>query len=196
MTELPAYYPKYYTRYVRFAIVLLIIGLLSGVAYQESAKKAPVSELLPLGAHLEMVYHLSLLHGHAILMGTLIPLAMLWMLHLGVQLNFRPVSEKGLRIASALFLPGAALATALILYKGYYFLLSVRSAEFLAGQLSYHNIEAGFFGGQEVLRKIVYATVHIALSSGLITLAVLIWRSFGKPNLPENAAPSQTAGTV
>lgn len=177
----PQYYSRWFSIYVRFALVMASIGLLSGFAYQESAKKAPISDALPLGAHLEATYHLSLVHGHALLMGAILPLTMVWLLYLGIKMDRPALSEKLLSIGSWLFLAGTATATLLMLYKGYYLLLEVRDPAFVAGQINFKAIEHGFFGGLEGARKLVYALSHIALSGGFFTLVVGIWRAWSKP---------------
>lgn len=173
---IPQHYAKYYERYIRFAVVMSIFALLTGIAYQESAKKAPFSELLPAGPHLESVFHLSLLHGHVFLLGVLIPMAVLAMMHFSLSLNRGTVSERLLKIGSTLYLPAATLAVLLMLYKGYHYLMAVRHGEF-----DFVVIEHTFFAGQEASRKLIYALVHIAMSTGLGILVIGVWRSLKAP---------------
>ena len=59
---MPDYYGKFYRLYLRFSIVMLVVALLMGIMFQESAKKAPVSAALPAGAHLESIINLALVH--------------------------------------------------------------------------------------------------------------------------------------
>lgn len=178
----PDYYGRWAKIYVKFALIMSSIGLLSGFAYQESTKKAPISDVLPLGAHLEATYHLSLVHGHALLMGAILPLTLLWMLYLGTRMDRPALSKNLLSIGSTLYLAGTAVATLLMLYKGYHLLLGIRGDEFLAGKQTFETIEHGFFGGNEAARKSVYALSHIALSGGFFTLVVGLWKSWCGPS--------------
>ncbi|MBY0405953.1 MAG: DUF2871 family protein [Cyanobacteria bacterium] len=188
--EMPAYYAKFYTRFIRFSLVMMIIALLSGVVYQESSKKAPISELLPAGVHLESIFHLSLLHGHVFLMGVLVPMAVVLILHLGTVLKRKLLSEKQLNWVSALYLPCASIAIFLLLLKGYHYLFSVRGMslmgighDFKGAPLSFEVIEQTFFWGEDGLRKLVYAVVHSVLSLGLGIFVVGMWQNLDKSAL-------------
>jgi len=51
--EIPVYYQAVYRVYLRFSLVMMVVAMLLGIAFQESAKKAPISAALPPGLHLE-----------------------------------------------------------------------------------------------------------------------------------------------
>lgn len=171
----PDYYAKFYRIYLRFSMVMMIVALLMGILFQESSKKAPITELLPAGAHLESIISLALVHGHTFLIGVLIPLAITWMLYLIQSLGGRPVSEKALRIGTSLYLPGSVLAILLMLYKGYHFLLGVRS-----GQLDFNVLNQTFFMGSHALRAAAYGLTHTAMAVGLGIIVFSLWGSLGK----------------
>lgn len=170
--SIPQHYQAFYRLFLRFSVVMMIAALLMGILFQESSKKAPVSEMLPAGPHLESVFALSLVHGHAFLIGALIPLALSWMLYLGLQLGFRPLSEKTLRWTSRLYLPSATVAILLMLYKGYHFLLGVRS-----GNLDFAGLNASLFMGSHALRASVYGLTHTAMAVGLSIALIAFWKS-------------------
>ena len=172
--NIPAHYRALYRTWLRFAIVMMAVGLLAGLSFEESAKRAPVSDLLPAGKHLEAILPLALVHGHAFLIGALLPLALLFMLHLGLTMGFRPIGEKALRWATRLYLPGSALSVALMLYKGYHWVLGVRF-----GHTDFPAWDAAFFGGSHALRAATYGIAHTAMSVGLAILAIAFWRSMG-----------------
>jgi hypothetical protein len=176
MTSVPAYYRKFYIVSIRFSVIMMILGLLIGITFQESAKKAPVSALLPPGVHLEAVLELALTHGHIFIIGALIPLALTWMLSLVLSLGFPPVPERNLRLGTIFYLPGAAGAVLLMLYKGYHYLLGVRG-----GQLNFEILDHTFFFGNHALRAAAYGLSHSALAIGLIMVVVGVWKSMKKP---------------
>lgn len=181
--ETPAYYRPIYRVYLRFSLVMMGLALLLGVAFQESAKKAPISAALPAGLHLESTINLALVHGHAFLIGVLIPLAITWILYLGLSLGFKPLSEKSLKLATCLYLPGSAIAVILMLYKGYHVLLGVR-----AGQTDLSVLNSTMFMGSHALRAATYGLTHTAMSLGLFIIIVNYWRSMGKCSSGENNA--------
>jgi len=171
----PDYYVKFYRIYLRFSMIMMIVALLMGILFQESSKKAPISELLPAGVHLESIISLALVHGHTFLIGVLIPMAVTWMLYLIHTLGGRPVSEKSLKIGTMLYLPGSVMAILLMLYKGYHFLLGVRS-----GQLDFTVLDQTFFMGSHALRASAYGLTHTAMAVGLGILIFSLWGSLSK----------------
>jgi hypothetical protein len=146
-----------------------------GILFQESAKKTPFSESLPPGVHLETVINLALVHGHAFLIGVLIPLAVVWMLYLGQALGYRPVSPKTLRICTNHYLPAAACAILLMLYKGYHYQLGVRG-----GQMDFAVLDQTYFFGNHILRAATYGIVHTVMAVGLGWLVISFWKTIGK----------------
>jgi hypothetical protein len=171
-TTLPAHYRAFYFLVARFSIVMMIVGLLAGIVYQESSRKAPISAMLPPGMHLESVFDLALSHGHIFLIGALIPLGLSWLLNLGLQLGANPISAKSLKVGSSMYFPAAVGAIALMIYKGYHFLLGVRG-----GNTDFVALQASFFGGNHALRAAAYGTIHTVMAIGLIVIIVAIWKS-------------------
>jgi hypothetical protein len=169
---IPAHYRKFYHLYIKFSIVMMIVALLMGITFQESAKKAPVSAVLPAGAHLEAILNLALVHGHVFLIGALLPLALTWLLSLTHSLGHAPVSEKALKVGSALYLPGSVLAVVLMLYKGYHYVLGVRS-----GQTDFQALQESFFFGNHALRAAAYGLTHTAMAVGLGIIIISVWKT-------------------
>ncbi|MBX2861043.1 MAG: DUF2871 family protein [Vampirovibrio sp.] len=171
---IPDHYQLFYRRFIRFACWMVFFALLSGILFQESTRKIPMGEFPP-GIHWEAVYHLALLHGHAFLIGTLIPLAVLAMLQFGLLLGGKEISGKVLTWGGWLYLLGAFLSITLMLYKGYHYVLSIRF-----GELDFAVIHHGLFGGLEMGRHLVYGVSHVGMSVGLIILVVGVLRSLPK----------------
>jgi len=170
---LPVHYRAFYFFVARFSIVMMIVGLLAGIVYQESSRKAPFSAMLPPGIHLESIFDLALTHGHIFMIGALIPLAISWLLFMGLQLGANPISEKALKVGSWMYFPGSIGAVGLMIYKGYHFLLGVRG-----GNTDFVALQASFFGGNHALRAACYGTIHTVMAVGLIVIVVAVWKSF------------------
>jgi len=168
---LPEHYRRFFRTHLRFALVMLAVALLTGICFQESGKKVHVSEAVPVGAHLEYILGLALVHGHTFLVGVLLPLALTWMLQLGLTLGFRPLTPFALRTTTALYLPGAVAVVVLMLIKSYHFILGVRH-----GVTDYNLLNQSFMGGP-MLRAALYGASHSIMAAGLAMFAVAFWRS-------------------
>jgi hypothetical protein len=171
--SLPEHYRRFFRLHLRFALVMIAVGLLTGILFQESGKKVHFTESVPVGAHLEYVLGLALVHGHTFLIGVLVPLALAWILHLGLSLGCPPVSPLALKATSAFYLPSATVVVTLMLLKGYHVVLGVRHGEGLA-------LLSQSFLGSSALRGAVYGLSHTALAVGLGIFAVSVWRSLGR----------------
>jgi hypothetical protein len=113
---------------LRYAIVMAIVGLLVGVAYQESAKKLSL-ETTGAGLHLEAVIGLALVHGHIFTIGVLLPLALAGALLMARRAGGREVGQRSLHWLVRGYLPAAAVTLVLQLVKGYHVLLAVRGGQ-------------------------------------------------------------------
>ena len=159
---------------ILYAIVMAILALLVGISYQESAKKLTF-EMMPGGPHLEAVIHLALVHGHFFTVGVLLPLAMAGALVMGRKIGGAEVAPWAQKALTLGYLPFAAAALALQLYKGYHFLLMART-----GQRDFAVIDAAFMGGSHALRAGVYGVVHSVMGIALGLFLVALWRSLSK----------------
>ena len=168
---LPEHYRSTIRTLIRYSIVLLALGLLSGVAFQESSKKLDYAEIAA-GARLEAVLSLALVHGHMLVTGVLMPLALAAALDLAHRSGGAELSVRSLRWLTRGYLPCVSATLALMLYKGYHTLLSVRF-----GARDFDAIDANYFGGLVWLRHGVYGLSHIAMSLSLGVFVVAIWRS-------------------
>lgn len=170
--NLPESYRRFYRTHLRYALVMLLFGLLAGVSFQESARKLPISSAVPAGMHLESILSLALVHGHAILIGVLLPLAAIWALHVGLILGAAPLSARSLTWATRLYIPGSAVSVLLLLWKGYHLMLGVRHGTPDLGALDH-----GFIFGNHGLRAALYGSAHTAMAAGLGILGLGLWRS-------------------
>jgi hypothetical protein len=167
--ELPATYRNAARSLLKFAIVMAILGLLSGVASQESSKKLGMDDP---GFRIQATIHLALVHGHMLLLGTILPLVLAGMMFLARHVGGRDLGPRTIRSLTLGYLPLASGTVALMLYKGYHFLLAAR-----AGERSLAAIDASFFGGATIVRHSVYGLFHTGMAIALAVFLVGIWRS-------------------
>ncbi len=173
--RLPDSYRRFYRIHLRYALIMLLFGLLVGVAFQESSKKLPISESVPAGMHIESVLALALVHGHAILIGVVLPLAAIWSLHIGLILGAPPLSARSLKWTTGLYIPGSIVSVLLMLWKGYHVLLGVRH-----GTTDLAVLDHGFIFGNHTLRAALYGLSHTAMAVGLVILGVALWRTLSR----------------
>jgi hypothetical protein len=168
---LPDHYRDTTRVLLRFAIVMTVVGLLSGVASQESAKRLDLEGVDP-GFRLQATIHLALVHGHLLVACVLLPVALAGMLHLAGRAGGATVGPRATKFLTRGFLPFVTLAVALMLYKGYHFLLLAR-----AGERSLAAIDGRFFGGIAGLRHGIYGVVHTGMAVTLAVFLVALFRS-------------------
>lgn len=168
---LPDHYVETIRTLVRYAIVMIVIGLLSGILFQESSKKLTWDDVEP-GLRLEVVLHLALVHGHVFVTAVLMPLALAGALVLARRIGGKDLAPRTCRWLTRGYLPLVGVTVALMLYKGYHFLLAVRN-----GERDLMAVDASFFGGQIWVRHIVYGFAHAGMGICLVVFVIGLWRS-------------------
>ena len=93
--DLPDHYRAAVRSLLRFALVMTILGLLSGVLFQESAKKLDLETLSP-GLYVAAGRRLALVHGHVLVSAVLLPIAMAAALVLARSVGGRELSSRPL----------------------------------------------------------------------------------------------------
>jgi hypothetical protein len=167
----PAHYASAVRALLRYSVAMTLFALLSGVLFQESSKQLDYSEAPP-GLRLEAVLSLALVHGHAMVVGVLVPIAMAGALFLARRIGGRELGRGPLRWLTRGYLPFATITILLMLYKGYHVLLSVRF-----GELDLAAVDRAYFGGLLWLRHGVYGVAHVAMAVALGVFVVALWRS-------------------
>ncbi len=173
--SVPVHYGRFTRIMLRYAIVMAVVGLLAGIAFQESARRLDLA-VAGAGLHVEAVLPLGLLHGHVFTAGVLVPIVMAGALHLARGAGGGAVGPRSLRLFAWLYLPFTALTLALLLAKGYHVLLAFRR-----GQTDLAAIDGAFLGGHHALRYATYGIVHGGMGLGLVVLLVALWRSLNRP---------------
>ncbi|MHC4089671.1 MAG: hypothetical protein ACYSVY_05245, partial [Planctomycetota bacterium] len=176
MTDKPPVLPMHYAAAIRsllrFGLVMVVVGLLSGIAFQESSKKLSLTP--PIGAlsHLDAVLPLALVHGHILVIGVLFPVAMASALYLARTCGGLEVSRRALRWTVSIYLSFVSISVVLMLYKGYHVLLSAR-----AEVTDMTQINGGLFAGSKVLRHGLYGLSHAGMGLALCMFVWCVWRS-------------------
>lgn len=169
--DLPLPYRRAVRTLVRYACVMTVVGLLSGVLFQESAKKLS-HEDVDAGLHLQATLGLALVHGHVLVSAVLVPLAMAGALLLARRAGGAELGPRALAALTRVYLPLITVTLGLMLWKSYHALLHVRW-----GETDLAAIERGFFFGATLARHLVYGAAHVGMALGLGTFAVALWRS-------------------
>lgn len=167
-------YRRFFRAILRFALVMLVVGGVTGVAYQELTKSLSY-EILEPGLRIEGLQRLAILHGHSFLIGTVMPMVWLLMLYLALKLGAPPVSARGLAWVYWTYVPSAVSVVALILYKGIHFVLEIR-----AGNRDFDAINQGIFGGSKLVRGLAYGGSHTLATVALLIFSVCMWRSLSR----------------
>ena len=119
MAERESPYPRHYTTAIRallrYSLILLVVGLLSGVAYQESVKKISLTHAPDGLRYWDATLRIALVHGHLIVTGFLIPVAMAGMLHMARAHGGGEVSRRALGWAVGTYLPFVRVTVGLML---------------------------------------------------------------------------------
>jgi hypothetical protein len=175
MSQAPEHYVKATRVVLKFAAVMAGLSMLAGIAFQESAKKLPIAETEP-GLHAHAVETLALSHGHFMVVGVLLPIALIGALWIGRAAGFRDVKPLTTKMLTRGYLPFATVSLLLMLYKGYHVLLSVRWGETDLGV-----VDAAYFGGSTAARHAVYGIAHTAMAVSLGLFLFGLWRSLRPP---------------
>ena len=99
-------------------------------------------------------------------------LLMAGMMFVARKIGGTDLGPKAIRSLTIGYLPFATGSMALMLYKGYHFLLAARG-----GERSLDAIDASFFGGATMVRYAVYGLFHTGMAVTLIVFLVAVWRS-------------------
>jgi hypothetical protein len=169
--EVPNHYRSFYAFFMRFALVMLVVGGFAGVLFQEMTGRITFADVPP-GVHLETNYRLALVHGHSFLIGAVMPVAWIAILHFALVLGARPVGARGLKWVMWTYVPGTVSVLALLLYKGVHYVAAVKG-----GERDFDRIHRGIFGGLRLLRGLAYGLSHTVATLGLVIFAVVVWRS-------------------
>jgi hypothetical protein len=167
--DMPANYKPVFVLTIRFALMMTCVGLLFGILYRESTRK-----LIHLGAadHWAATEHLALVHGHSFVIGVFIPMSMLLMIYFAHIFGGGKLKARPLLLHFQMYIIGASGAIALLIYKGYHYVLSFRS-----GRYDVYQIDQSMFAANDFLRACLYSGAHVLMGIGLFAIALSIWNS-------------------
>ena len=167
----PRHYRAFCVYFIRFSLIMLVIGGFVGVLYQEMTGKIRFADVPP-GMHIETGYRLAVIHGHFFLIGAVMPIVWITILKVVHELGGRPVGERALDWIRGTYSVGAVSVTALLLYKGLHYVIEVKK-----GERDFDKIHAGIFGGVRWIRAVAYASSHTIATVALVLFAVVVWRA-------------------
>ena len=170
-SPLPEHYHATVRTLLRFAAVMLIVGLLSGVLFQESAKKLDHASLSP-GLALAASLRLALVHGHVIVSAVLLPIGCAGALLIARRIGGAELGSRTLAFLTRGYLPLISVTLALMLTKSYHVLLAVRG-----GAVDLAAVDERWFFGAGLVRHLVYGAAHVGLALCLGVFAIALWRS-------------------
>ena len=155
---------------VKYSLIMSILGLAIGVLYREFTKAYIAG--FPLESQILVSYYLSLSHGHAFIVGVLIPLALLTSTYVLMKTEYMDSKDLSfLKKPFIVFVVGSLMMIGLLIYKG------LGIVYFYA-----QNPEAGLtvadeklFLGSKALRESLYGLAHLTMGIGLIWY---IWMLF------------------
>lgn len=162
---------------IRFAVAMAFVALLSGLLFQESAKKLTYAIAQP-GLHIEATIRLALVHGHVFLVGMIIPLCLAFAMVLARKIGGASISPRSQAFLTRGYLPLCTLTLGLMLYKAYHVLLAVRG-----GSSDLDVVYGNLFGGITGLRHAAYGLTHTGMAVCLGVFLVALWRSLSTKNM-------------
>lgn len=171
--QLPDHYRAAIRVVIRYAIVMVVVALLVGISFQESARKL-TWDIAPAGLHMEAMLQLAVVHGHVFVSSVLLPIALLALLLLARMAGGTELAPRTVSWLTRGYLPAAAVTLALMLFKGYFILLAVRHGETDMGA-----IHASLLGGPGPLRYTLYGVIHGAMGLTVCVYLLGLWRSLG-----------------
>jgi len=123
---------------------------------------------------------LAKVHGHAILIGTVIPVLMCIFLWFAYQLNGAPITDRSLRVISATYISSSFITIILMLVKGYSFNLGVRNG------LTNFNEISEFILSNRGLKAALYGITHSVTFFSLYYFVYKIFQSLnGRAEITE-----------
>jgi hypothetical protein len=178
ITSPPLHYVSVTKKVLTFAGAMILMGLLAGILYAESGKKLSLAGGVDPNLVFQGNYYLSLIHGHFLLMGAVLPVTVLLMLWLSRLVFGQTLKPSTLGWGFFLYCSNALVSVLLLVYKAYATQLAIRG-----GNLDLALVDHALFGANHLLRTLVYAIPHTLMGAGLLMLLV----GFFKASKTQNA---------
>jgi hypothetical protein len=172
ITQPPAHYVSVTKKVIPFAAIMILMGLLAGVLYAESGKKLSLAGGVAPELVFQGNYYLSLIHGHFLLMGAVLPITVLVMLWLSRIIFGQTLKASTLSWGFLLYCSNALVSVLLLVYKAYATQLAIRG-----GNLDLALVDHALFGANHLLRTLIYAIPHTLMGAGLLMLLVGLFKA-------------------
>ncbi len=160
---------KFYKLIITYIMIMLVVALVIGVVYREVGKAYLSGK--ELEQQIMYSYFLSLCHGHTLMVGVLIPTALLVVIYVIDSKNLGKINYSSLRRAFLLYVVSAIGIVSLLLYKG----ISIATSD-----TSLTQVYNSLYGGNLALRESVYGLIHLLFGISIVWIVIIILRSLGK----------------
>jgi hypothetical protein len=175
-----SYYRLQAIRLLKFSS-LMLFGVLFGLASREMGRLLPRGALSSEGDRFAYMSSLNFLHGHWLLVGSVLPALMALMLYASAQLGAKPIRERSLKISVSMTVYGALLSLSLHTYKAFAQLIIAKRELAIDATLDavalLDAVDARIFFGHKLARIAIYAVSHLLLTSGLMMFGSSLYRS-------------------
>lgn len=149
-------------RIIRFAIIMLIVALIVGLFYREYSRKFLFK--YPINTQTSVGFHLSLAHGHTVLLGTIIPFFLAFLIFMLKGFDQANEMFMTLKKVFGFYILGSVASLFLLYYKGSAIIYLFQKSP----ELSLKAIDNSLFFGNELLRLLLYSLSHTIFGVSLV----------------------------
>jgi len=163
---------------LQFASIMLIVGMLMGLITREIERLDPYNTV-PAGLNIETRLDLSIMHGHTLIMGSILPCCVAVMIVISKFIGVPDIRYRSLKISIGMYIGGTIGALILLFYKGIHLAVLVHDMV-NDGTVNFADVDSKLFGGSLGFRSTIYAIVHIIMGAGLMMFAASLLIVLGK----------------
>ena len=162
---------KTVSRLLLFSLVMLIVGMLSGV-YTREVLRLVEKGMTDYQSFLIVSQNAYGVHGHILMLGSVLP-AMLALIANAVKSDVKTFCVRCLKYASILMMVGTVFTLTLAVYKQSFTMFVLISNP----DIAISQIDCALFWENSVIRSVCYMTAHSVLAIGLFWFASALIRT-------------------
>jgi len=147
----------------RFALVMVIVGLVLGVYGREITR--PLEKVMELDQRVWIQNLITMTHGHALFHGAVLPMMMAFSAYLFREdISHDASAPSTMKKAFIVYMVGSVLMLALSTYKGTAYVLAIAGDPTRTMEM----VDRSLFGESIILRSILFTVVHPMYATGLV----------------------------